>query len=117
VATRTLRFPTTVTIGPHHYDLDISTQGINEAKVEMKQLNLAGAIRYQHNSITIDPEMHPDRLVEVILHECLHGIWDLSGLPDEGESDETVITMFAPNLIRFFRDNPDLMKVLCKEVA
>lgn len=114
--TRTLRFPATILIGPHHYDLDISQAGINEERVLCGAgADLIGHIRYATNAIKIDPTLHPDRLLEVVLHESLHGICHSAGFSPDNE--EEITTILAQGLLRFFRDNPALMKVLCKEVV
>lgn len=48
----------------------------------------------------------------VLMHELLHGIYHLSGLPDS-EQEEQVVNSLAPLLVLLLRDNPKLVEYFC----
>jgi hypothetical protein len=46
-----------------------------------------------------------ERLVETVLHEIIHGIWNARNLPEE-ICEEQAIEHLAPGLLGVFQDNP-----------
>lgn len=55
----------------------------------------------------------PTHVVGIILHECLHVIFDVQGLEHmkrtKDDREEQIVMGFEAGLISLFRDNPQLM--------
>ena len=55
-------------------------------------------------------------VVETLLHELCHGIYDNYGL-QEGDSEERVVSSLGVALTQIFRDNPWLLQWIQKELG
>lgn len=79
--------------------------------------NLSGVIWYRSQSIYVLSGLAPNRKAEVLLHECLHGIWFHMGL-DNSESkaqaarEESIVQAFGEGILALFGDNPMLVRAL-----
>ena len=49
-----------------------------------------GIVNFQNDTIEIDSELNEDRKIQVLIHECLHAILDLSGNKDVCEDEKAV---------------------------
>ena len=55
-----------------------------------------------------------DRLITVLLHEILHGIF-YHYLEDYTENEEHLVTQLAKGLYQVLKENPELIKLINKE--
>lgn len=96
------KYPKKIKVGPYTYTVQLYPDST---------ISDHGACVYAHQTIFINPNQHPDRAGDTLLHEVLHAIWDLSGfdvMPDLHE--ETVVRSFASWLSQVLKDNPELTK-------
>jgi hypothetical protein len=99
--------PKKIKIGPYDWVVVIK---------EGPNANCGSAV-FQHLELRLWPAniKNPALVVGVVLHECLHVIYDfhaLDKLPKQTSRDdveEKVITAFEGGLVSLFRDNPKMM--------
>jgi len=99
-----VKVPPTITIGPHTYSVEVCD-------------DIPGALIGETNSMQLTIRLHSDMpesvTAETLLHECLHGIWDLTPLRDFDDSvEESVVAALAPPLLDLLRRNPKLVALL-----
>ena len=61
--------------------------------------------------ILFDPDVGKETLKEVLLHECIHGVWSQTALDRRfnDEEEELVIWSLTPLLLELLRDNHQLV--------
>ncbi len=87
-----MKYPKSIKIGYNDY-----------AVVEVPAGNIPGCDGHiEHNppQITVADDMLPGRAANVLLHEIMHGIYDLHSM------DEGSVNTFANGLCVVIRDNP-----------
>lgn len=101
--------PQAIQIGPYRFTVE-EDKRLTEAN------NCYGRIDYTPQIIAIYPEMSQERTAAVLLHELLHGLWDLSHLGGYEGDEEKTITALAPALLDTLRRNPDLVRYIMAEM-
>lgn len=97
--------PKSIQIGPFSYRVvDLERTKIGEG--------LLGEILYTELTIALETRTPYMRLAETLLHETLHGIWNLMGIPISDDTKEHIIAALGPALLDTMRRNPDLMLYL-----
>jgi hypothetical protein len=97
--------PRTIKIGAYDWKL-IVAEGESE---------LAGQARFASDELAVWPAnlTSPAHAVGVVLHECLHVIFDNNGIGKmkrkKDEREEAIILGFETGLVSLFRDNPKLL--------
>lgn len=94
--------PKRLRIGP--FDYEIKALG-DEARDDMQ-----GLCDSKKQTIWIDQTMHPQHQFETLVHEAMHGLWELTGLPHDFE--EAVVRKMTPLLIELFAQNDELLDLL-----
>lgn len=60
--------------------------------------------------IYVQSDLPPQRVAEVILHECFHALIDGTGSTEtDKDTDEKIVTCLGRGMMQFMRDNRDLM--------
>lgn len=103
--------PTSIRIGPYDH------------KVIVKEIipddgsTVFGEFSSERLEITIHPSNHPHdhHIVDTLLHEILHGLFEYSGL--DLKVEERICSFLGTGLMQVIRDNPELVKWLTKAVA
>lgn len=64
-------------------------------------------------TITINTNIHPLKAVEVLIHECLHAVWEqrVDEVADKKE-EEAIVTAFGVGLATLFVDNPKFLTTI-----
>lgn len=75
----------------------------------MNAKNLFGQCDREKQIITIAEGLPKERYAEVLLHECLHGIFEIKGLEFEHELEERIVNAFAMGITELFQRNSDLL--------
>jgi hypothetical protein len=99
--------PRILKIGPYDWHVAcIDDDGADE---------LCGQAVFETNQLNFWPKhlSSPGHVVGVVLHECLHVIFDNHGLDKlkrgRAEREEAIIMGFESGLVSLFRDNPKLL--------
>lgn len=101
--------PKSVLIGPHKYTV------VYENEICAND-DLCGFIKHEQTKIVIDDGMSTSYQKETLLHECLHGLFQLTGLRkaavvNEGK-EEIIVNAIAPALLDMLRRNKTLLTYL-----
>lgn len=104
--------PESILIGPHTYYIVYNTKRCNDSE------NNYGFIKPDTMEIVIDPKNSDDRQRETMLHEILHGLFDLLsyeklGLID-GDTEEKLIVTLSPAPLSVLQNNDDLVNYLLR---
>jgi hypothetical protein len=59
------------------------------------------------------PGQKPDLRLNTIIHELLHGAWEVGGLEDS-DTEERVVTILANQISGMLQDNPELVQWINK---
>jgi hypothetical protein len=84
-----IRFPIIMEKQPKHDDVVVN-----------------GVIRLEEGTIVIEKDLSPCKMLEVFLHECIHGIDEQYGVVG---LDEKQTQQFAIGLAQVLIDNPETM--------
>jgi hypothetical protein len=96
--------PATVVVGPHTYDVNL---------VDSISDTLIGDTDCVTLTIRVQAGMPESVTAEVVLHELLHAVWDLTPLRDFDHAvEESVVSALAPPLLDVLRRNPKLVALL-----
>ena len=92
-----------VVVGPHTYSVEAG---------EMTD-GLIGDTDCITLTIRLRDGMPESVTAEVLLHECLHALWDGTPLRDFDDAvEESVVSALAPPLLDLLRRNPKLLALL-----
>lgn len=92
--------------------------GAIDFDIEFVPLNseLFGDFSYIDNRIRIEKDLSGPPLVDTVLHEMLHAIWKAGQLKDKKEEEERVVAVTATYLTQIFRDNPQFLNWIKKNL-
>lgn len=106
-----IKLPDKIKIGHLNYSLTIEKDLVGS-----KGESLMGLHSYSTQIISLSDALASKEMVmDVLLHEILHGLWTLFNLPTKNE--EQVITCLAPAIVMVLKDNPELRKYMCKALS
>ena len=95
--------PPSIVIGPHTYKVTSDDLGDD----------LIGDTDCTQLTIRVRPGLPESVTAEVLLHECLHALWDGTPLRDFDDAvEESVVSALAPPLLELLRRNPRLVALL-----
>lgn len=77
-------------------------------KATAEQNENLGMCDLDHSRIFVSPLIPPTKFREVLLHECMHALWDALGMSGREPDEEFAVGQLAVGLIVFCRDNPEL---------
>ena len=102
-------FPKAIKVGPVTYTTEV-VDGLSDTN------NIALWGRCDHDTLVLSVAKKVDLQFQkiVLLHEILHAVYHLSGLPDP-VTEEQMITSISPLLVLLMRDNPKLLEYLCEK--
>lgn len=100
-----MKLPTTVRIG--YRDFAIEDWDTKQAASSSRygECDKANAI------IRVDTTYGPVKSASTLLHEIMHGCYDIVGLTDE-DNEERTVTQLSNQMTQVFRDNPDVLAYL-----
>lgn len=103
-------FPTTIRIG--YSDFEIVDWNSKEASSAGRygECDKANAV------IRVDTTYGSIKAASTLLHEILHGCFDVAGI-DEADSEERTVTQLSNILTQVLRDNPHLVAYLGHALA
>lgn len=70
-----------------------------------------GIYTHGKQEIKIDFSVSNERVIDTLIHEINHAIWNIFGLDDEEDEEKSVNTL-SLGLMQVFRDNPKLYKYI-----
>jgi len=108
-----MKFPDSIKIGAKTYELvvDQKNQRLHE------HCNEFGHIDYDMRVISISTKFPNEQKLDSLVHEVVHGIGRHMELDTEwGEKTENYVSRIANGLNMVLRDNPELLKMLMKEM-
>jgi len=98
-----VKLPPSIVVGPHTYS--VTTDGISD--------DLVGDTDCTQLIIRVRAGLPESVTAEVLIHECLHALWDGTPLRCmDSEVEESVVSALAPGLLELLRRNPKLLAVL-----
>lgn len=106
--------PDVITVGPFPYHI-IYDGGATAKRSVVALADLVGQCDLNALTIWIDPDRPEARIRETLVHELLHALWDVAGLPSrdtERVGQEETVDALASGLTLLLRDNPALVKYL-----
>lgn len=103
------RAPRTVVVGPHSYT-------IRTRKGFYTDHDLYGATWHPKLEIGMDADVALSQAQDTLLHECLHAVFEHSGLSHKMDSakEEKFVRGLAPWILMMLRENPRLVEFLLK---
>jgi hypothetical protein len=75
-----------------------------------------GEFRRDEGMIKYDSALPVQRVAATVLHEVIHGAWDMGRLGD-GPDEEHAVTVLANQLAQVWRDNPELVAYLSEALG
>lgn len=96
-----------VQIGPIRYAVHL-VEDLHDFDSDGKRQGLDGHIKYGSCEVQIEQILNPQRALQVLWHEVLHGIMTGAGL---GGHDEKTIEVLSHGLVDVLQRNPDLVKL------
>ncbi len=104
------RFPKKVKVGHKTFTL-IEDKGLASIA------EVTGVCGADTQEIRIDGDLGPDTRKETVLHELLHGMWNLTLLEKiyTADQSEQVIYALSPVLLQTLQDNPRLVTYLIQK--
>lgn len=109
--------PSKAIIGPYPYIISYDRDEINAASVDQEE-SLSGQCKPDKQRLLVHPDLAPEQMRATVIHECLHAMFESSGLRAAGvESniEEAIVSSFEALLLRFIRDNGALVDWLYEE--
>lgn len=97
-----MSLPPKIKIGPYEYEV-LECEQIKSDKGE----DCWGLQDTFNHKIMVSSKIKPDRQKVVLIHELLHALYELQGLPRKAE-EEHVVTCLAPVLFQVLKENPEL---------
>lgn len=93
--------PRKIRVGPHLYT-------VVRDKETARHAEAFGLTDVRRMQVLIDPDQSTGALRDTLLHECLHAVFNVTGLGQEwgSEKDEAIVTRVTPALLALLRDNP-----------
>ena len=76
-----------------------------------------GDFNYLSMRIRVDENLRGAVLVDTVIHELNHAIWAIGNLKTEKEEEERVVAVMASYWTQIFRDNPELIKWINRNLA
>lgn len=76
---------------------------------------LSGYIAHYLSQIEIAKDIPAHLAPVVLMHECIHGIFEVTGHEDY-RADEDLAKCLSYGIVYLLRHNPDLVKYLCEDV-
>ena len=101
-----IKAPTTVKVGPFVYKI-VFVGGLEDDEGQV----LWGNCQPANLTINISKQIDPAMQKTILVHEILHAIYHLSGLPDP-VSEEQMVTTLSPLLLLVMQENPKLIGYL-----
>lgn len=101
-----MKLPKTVRIGPHTYDIievnsqEALSEGYHGIHISVRKV------------IKIDNTLKDSQVLESLLHEVCHAIWDNYKL-SEDDDEERIVSVFGVGLLQVFKDNPAIRRAIC----
>ena len=89
---------------------------INIVRVPLNE-EIFGDFSYINSRIRIEEKLVGAVLVDTVLHEINHAIWAIGNLKTEKEEEERVVAVMASYWTQIFRDNPELIKWINRNLA
>jgi Zn-dependent peptidase ImmA (M78 family) len=81
-------------------------------KLKFENISDYGHLSECGKVITINKNLSPDDMLDTIIHEILHVIFSVTGMPTECE--ETIVHGLSAGLTTVLIDNPNLRKTINK---
>jgi hypothetical protein len=105
--------PKHVQIGPYRYRLVLDRAAIDKISAAEGERHL-GQCDTDRLVVTVDPDLAPDCVREVALHELLHALFALIGASDAVSHDleESLVRRLSPALYGALRANEGLVSWL-----
>lgn len=77
-----------------------------------------GGMHLHRSVIALAMDKHPSasELVDTVLHECAHLIYEMAEL-EEGDTEERVVSVMGHGLTELFKRNPHLLDWLKEQLA
>jgi hypothetical protein len=105
----TFPIPVRVTIGFAEYSVRLMTAE------EAAESDHYGVTDVDQLEIRMNGSVPSHRLIYVLLHEMMHGAWDMGDLNDV-EGEEKAVTVLSLQLCQMLRDNADLFQRMIAEL-
>lgn len=106
------QLPDTIRIGPYRYRVVVD-QAVVDAASREASAHLCGSANHIEQTISLSPKLGPDARAEVLLHECIHGIFEQASIGRGLKGDvERVVEVLGYGVLDLLRRNPDLVAYL-----
>lgn len=107
-----VKMPTAIQVGPYRYRVLVDKTEMDASRVQFEDINRIAECRRWRLEILLTPEIAPDLMCELLLHEILHAVWSAVRAPSKNTTEEIVVSHLAPTLLDTLRRNPDLVAYL-----
>jgi hypothetical protein len=105
--------PDQVLVGPYRYTVVLSQPAVDAASREASA-HLCGSADHLAQKISLSPKLGPDARAEVLLHECIHAIFEQTKLDAGLKFDvaERLVEVLGYSVLDLLRRNPKLVAFL-----
>lgn len=107
--------PTLIVVGPKRYRVVVDANAIAVAG-QRERAGLDGHCDYAAQVITIEPNLGPDSMAEVLLHEVIHAVLEQASSGLNADQQEAAAHALGNGLLDVLRRNPALTAYLVAEV-
>ncbi len=104
--------PDHVWIGPHYFDIEYDAAKLGLSAMDDHQDPAWGRLSWAKGLILLDDRRPESGVRGALIHEIMHGVWELVGLPSgnlDGYTEEVVVNALSEILSMVLRLNPDLL--------
>ena len=111
-----MRPPRRIQVGAQRLTVSVDSDKVARVAAKEGASELLGNYDSRRNRILIEPHQAAGQKVDTLLHECLHAVFDQTGLAHEWgpEVEEGVVRRLTPALLDLLRRNPKLVAFLCE---
>ncbi|MGH3476014.1 MAG: hypothetical protein ACRDQD_04165 [Nocardioidaceae bacterium] len=108
--------PEVIRVGPYRYRVVVD-QAVVDASCRELQANLTGSADHVTQTISLSPNLGPDARAEVLLHECIHAIFEQATVRYDVKPSvlERLVELLGYAVLDLLRRNPELVAYLTAE--
>lgn len=108
-----MKLPKSVKVGPAVYSVSADEKELLAACREERS-DLLGRTEHRQTRILLRPDQSPSCMRDTLLHECLHAVFEMTGIATEvgPDDEEKFVRRLTPAILDMLRSNAPLLACL-----